>query len=664
MRKLVNITAVSLLTLLLAGTTIVGVGAARAADLYLCAGETTLTMPDGTIVPVWGFAQEDAASFAALVAGPAVACTGPLSVPGPELRISDDVLNIHLFNTLLEPVSIQLPGQAPAAADVQPVWINTLGSVTGSGSATRPGGDVTSRVRSFVKEVAPGTSETYSWPNLNRGTFLYQSATHPAVQVQMGLYGALINDVAAGQAYDNIGQDGRDVSYAVDQVLLFSEIDASLHDAVADGAYGPGKALTSTIDYEPDYYLINGKPYSPANGPINAAAITPIAAGNTVLLRFLNAGLDSVAPTLAGVDSMLLQAEDSFGYPYARSEYSVDLPAGKSVDATFVAPAGGYVGIYDRRMNLAWKGGGINSGGQLTHLVIGTPSQTLTVNKDAAAPGQGTVLVDSLPGGLECAPADTGCTASYLDGTRLHLKAIAAPGSGFAGWSGDCAGYDECVVTMDQARTVTASFKTFTAGTVKLLSSNKLGTVMAGTVVPLNVGAPANAASFEYQYSVNNGKSWQRITRQIPDNAYNWLIPDLAKKTTEALVKVSAYKQNGALIGTDVLNNPFTIKVVELTAPLSGDTLTSGGSTVINWNSYTTKAVANVVVQYRKTAGKPWENIDTLPGNPGTYTWSPIPAVTNPKTDAQIRVLLKDANGKNIDTAKVGGLIYNPLPPP
>ena len=43
--------------------------------------------------------------------------------------------------------------------------------------------------------------------------------------------------------------------------MLFSEVDPMLHNAVATGNYGPGQAVTSTMDYDPKYFLLNGEPY-------------------------------------------------------------------------------------------------------------------------------------------------------------------------------------------------------------------------------------------------------------------------------------------------------------------------------------------------------------------------------------------------------------------
>ncbi len=68
--------------------------------------------------------------------------------------------------------------------------------------------------------------------------------------------------------------------------------------------------------------------------------------------------------------------------------------------------------------------------------------------------GQGSVSSD--PAGIECG---TDCTEDYEAGTVVSLNATPAAGSSFAGWGGACAGANNCVVTMDQARSVTATFE-------------------------------------------------------------------------------------------------------------------------------------------------------------------------------------------------------------
>ena len=78
-------------------------------------------------------------------------------------------------------------------------------------------------------------------------------------------------------------------------------------------------------------------------------------------------------------------------------------------------------------------------------------SFALTVAK--AGTGQGGVL--SAPAGIDCG---TLCAANFTNGTAVTLTATAASGSTFTGWGGACTGTGTCQVTMDAARSVSASF--------------------------------------------------------------------------------------------------------------------------------------------------------------------------------------------------------------
>lgn len=75
----------------------------------------------------------------------------------------------------------------------------------------------------------------------------------------------------------------------------------------------------------------------------------------------------------------------------------------------------------------------------------------LTVTK--AGGGRG--LVTGNPGAISCG---TVCNDSYSSGTVVTLTAAAEPGYAFGGWSGACTGTGSCVVTMDAAKNVTATF--------------------------------------------------------------------------------------------------------------------------------------------------------------------------------------------------------------
>src|SRR3970040_2188895 len=75
---------------------------ASAVEYWLRADTVNVTMPDGVVVPMWGYALTDMTFV-----------PGTATVPGPALTVppGDPVLTIHLKNNLPEPTSIVIPGQ-------------------------------------------------------------------------------------------------------------------------------------------------------------------------------------------------------------------------------------------------------------------------------------------------------------------------------------------------------------------------------------------------------------------------------------------------------------------------------------------------------------------------------------------------------------------------
>jgi hypothetical protein len=81
----------------------------------------------------------------------------------------------------------------------------------------------------------------------------------------------------------------------------------------------------------------------------------------------------------------------------------------------------------------------------------GAANFTLTVSKN----GTGSGTVTSNPAGINCGST---CSANFAQGSTVTLSATPASGSSFAGWSGACSGTGSCTVTMDAAKSVTATF--------------------------------------------------------------------------------------------------------------------------------------------------------------------------------------------------------------
>lgn len=294
------------LALLLTG---IGIApASYAADLVAIEGQWS---PDGgaTQIPMWGFASDTGQDCDSL----------PTWTVGPQLTATEaGNLSINLRNCLSEPVSMVIPGQPANFAPVRNAG----------------------RVIAFTSEASVnGGTESYSWANVKSGTYLYQSGSHPAKQVQMGLYGVL----TVGSYPDTSG----------DVTMLYSEIDPALH--------GPSPAAATPLNYNPRHYLVNGLANQPS-----------IAAGDTnkpTVLRFLNAGLDFHVPALNG-GYMTLMAEDGNPYPFAKQQYSVSLAAGKTIDALWQPASEGDHVIYDRRGNGMVAKLSVSDGGDIVPPVI------------------------------------------------------------------------------------------------------------------------------------------------------------------------------------------------------------------------------------------------------------------------------------------------------
>ncbi len=323
-----------------------------AADVYLVAKEFTKTLPDGAAVTMWGFA-EDLDSDLTTDGGETP------TVPGPTITVlpGDATLTIHLRNDLTaESTSVIIPGQAAA---MTPTFFTD--------------GKGRERVFSLTHETSvwdgvPNSYNnigSYTWNNLKPGTYIYESGTHQAVQVQMGLYGCARKDHAAGEAYASTATV--DATYDAEVVLFFSEIDPALHAAVQSGAYGTA-AYPSTINYKPKYFLVNGAPYSAGQLPTAAGN-----AGDRILIRCLNAGLRTLVPTIYAQDMQVedpkVIAQDGNLYPFVKKEYSTLLPAGQTRDVVFVANTAGTFVVFERRGYLTSNE--VPYGGMVVHLEVG-----------------------------------------------------------------------------------------------------------------------------------------------------------------------------------------------------------------------------------------------------------------------------------------------------
>ncbi len=184
------------------------------------------------------------------------------------------------------------------------------------------------------------------------------------------MYGALIvRSGTAGQAYGSAAS-----AYDQEAVIVLSEFDTALVS---------NPATFDMRKYAPRYFLINGKAY-PGTAPIT------VTAGNKVLLRYVNAGLQSHHMSLLGFTQTVLAADGSpFAYPHKMASETV--APGQTLDTLIAPPSttpeSSKFALYDATMllrNNAGTGTNAGLGGMLAFLTVtgGTP----TVGPDSAGP--------------------------------------------------------------------------------------------------------------------------------------------------------------------------------------------------------------------------------------------------------------------------------------
>jgi len=208
-----------------------------------------------------------------------------MQLPGPTIRVKQgDTVNITLTNSL--PVaagntSIVFPGQV----------VSATGGVTGA----------------LTNEATPGGTVTYSFTVNKPGTYQYHSGTQTDLQVEMGLYGALIvypSDAEVAAAACPSGQPAyanASTCYDVEYLYVLSEVDINIHQAAEQQAGGAGPIVLPTGTYVSEYWLMNGRvgPDSMADNSIPGQGILPtqpygslsrMVPGQRLLMRVVGAG--------------------------------------------------------------------------------------------------------------------------------------------------------------------------------------------------------------------------------------------------------------------------------------------------------------------------------------------------------------------------------------
>ncbi len=122
---------------------------------------------------------------------------------------------------------------------------------------------------------------------------------------------------------------------------------------------------------------------------------------------------------------------------------AVTLTAVAGADSSFMGWSGACIGADDCVVTIT------ETKNVTATFALGTNALTVLID------GNGNGSVNSVPTGIDCGGD---CAELFDYGTVVTLTAVADAGSSFLGWSGACIGAGDCVITMEEARTVTANF--------------------------------------------------------------------------------------------------------------------------------------------------------------------------------------------------------------
>ena len=255
----------SAVTLLLASAAQAAAPGITGTTFNLTAQPAFISQPDGNYIYSWGYGCNGApGGFAPAMPNATPSCS-TMQIPGPTLIVTAGTT-----------VTVNLTNNLPGAAGNTSILFPGL-QVAASGGA----------VGLLTREATPGggtVSYTLTIPSTAAGTHSYYSGTQGDLQVEMGLYGAIIvlpstipaactTGVHASNltAQNNWGEDNFRLAAAAynhpgacydrEYLFQFSEMDPRIHREAEEQAVRTctGCMSVATEPYVPAYFMINGR---------------------------------------------------------------------------------------------------------------------------------------------------------------------------------------------------------------------------------------------------------------------------------------------------------------------------------------------------------------------------------------------------------------------
>ena len=164
--------AIVLTALLLAPAAFAAAPGITGPNFNLTARAEYLTQPDGSAVYSWGYGCTGTPTGFAPSAITNGFCSN-MQVPGPTLIVTQG-----------QTVTVALTNNLPTAAGNTSILFPGLNVTSSTGAGTQRG--------LLTQEAVPGGTVTYTFTATTPGTRAYYSGTQGDLQMEMGLYGAII----------------------------------------------------------------------------------------------------------------------------------------------------------------------------------------------------------------------------------------------------------------------------------------------------------------------------------------------------------------------------------------------------------------------------------------------------------------------------------------
>jgi FtsP/CotA-like multicopper oxidase with cupredoxin domain len=378
----------------------ISAGTGTTASFALTAQPAYISQPDGQMVYSWGYGCANTTGLTFLPATDIAGSCGAMQIPGPTLIVTEG-----------QTVTVTLTNGLPTAAG------NT--SILFPGFQVAPSGGVAGLL---TQEAAPGGSVSYTFTAGSPGTRAYYSGTQSDLQVEMGLYGAIIvlpahvpatcvtqtirsnlyGVDATGEVDYRLSQAAYDhpkTCYDREYMFQFSEMDPNIHaqaltqvTALAGCTAGAAGCSLNvpTEPYHPAYFMVNGRsmpddmdtnyatqyPHQPYNGNPHMHP------GEQVLLRIIGQGRWQHPFHEHGNHVRILGRDGNL----ILSQTDANSLAGPLLFTTTTTPGLAMDGIfYWTGRGLNWDAYGHHSGSDTAH-----PNAVLTCTPDANGYNTGT----------------------------------------------------------------------------------------------------------------------------------------------------------------------------------------------------------------------------------------------------------------------------------